>query len=114
MHNQIEQSKDMKRNSKSTNQKQLTILNKRYDRLLELNQIHHYTFMVLDASGKLVPNPKEDKYTNLLLRIRAEKQRLWNEIRKENPKYSENVNNGIKALVSLTKADMFNLTSPIV
>jgi len=101
----------MKTNS---NQNQLAILNNRYDKLLELNQIHHYTFMVLDASGKLIPNPKEDKYTNLLLKIRAKKQHLWNEIRKDNPKYSESVKNGIDALISLTRNEIFNLTSPIV
>ena len=101
----------MKTNS---NQNQLAILNNRYDKLLELNQIHHYTFMVLDAYGKLTANPKEDKYTKLLLKIRAEKQRIWSEIRKDNPKYSESVKNGIDALISLTRNEIFNLTSPIV
>ncbi len=94
-------------------QHRLSVLNFRYDKLLELNQKHHYTFMILGENGKLIPNPKEEKYTNLLLSIKREKQRIWNEIRKTNTKYSDNVNNGIKAIVSLTKSDLFQITSPI-
>lgn len=83
----------------------IATLNNRYDRLLELNQTHHYTFD---------KNPKCDKYLSLLLKIKAEKIQIWNENRKNNSKYSENLNNGLKAVISLTRNDLFNLTSPIL
>ncbi len=92
-------------------QHRLSILNYRYDKLLELNQKHHYTFMILGENAKLIPNPKEEKYTNLLLKIRVEKRILMTQIRETNLKYCSNINNGIKALISLSKKDLHKLTS---
>lgn len=91
--------------------KRIADLNNRYDRLLELNQTHHYTFMIL-VDGKLARNPDQDRYLRMLLEIRNEKHKLWLRVRELSPRYMMNVNNGIQSVVSLTKSDMFHLTSP--
>lgn len=90
----------------------LAQLNRRYDRVLELNQNYGFTFSKM-FMGELVVNPRHDAYMNVLLSIRKEKQELRLRIRELSPKMMDNINEGIRALVTMTREDMFNLTSPM-
>ena len=98
---------------KKSNNNRLAVLNARYERLVELNQTHHYTTMVLTNEG-LKSNPKEKKYTRLLKRIYEEKVGIWIFNRKNNQIYSENIENAKTAIVSITRDHLFNLTSPVL
>ena len=98
---------------KSENSNRLVVLSARREKLIELNQKHHYTSMVLTKDG-LKPNQKEKQYTNLLLRIHGEKVGLWIFNRENNKVYSGHLENAKKAFASLTSEHLFNLTSPAV
>ena len=107
--NQIE----MTNIAKKSNSYRLAVLNARYERLVELNQTHHYTTMVLTSEG-LRANPKEKKYTRLLKKIYEEKVGIWVFNRKNNKVYLDNLENAKTAIVSMTKNHLFNLTSPVL
>lgn len=101
------------------NQSRLSVLNNRYERLIELNNIINYVGMVL-IGNDLKPNPKEQKYLKLLLAIKSEKQTIWIENRHLNQKYADSLEiakqsniNYLKS-ITLTKQDLFNLTSPVL
>jgi hypothetical protein len=103
----------------SENNKRLAVLNNRYEKLLELNSIRSYVSMILTENG-LVSNPKTTKYLNLLLAIKKEKQTIWIDNRNLNQKYAESLevakqnNARYLASITLTRNDLFNLTSPIL
>jgi len=97
---------------KSENNNRVEILNARYEKLVLLNQQNKYTEMVLTSEG-LKPNPKAKKYTKLLKRIYEEKVGLYVFNRENNKTYSKNIDNAKKAIVSLTRNHLFNLTSPV-
>ena len=101
----------------SENNKRLAILNNRYEKLIELNSIRSYVSMILTENG-LVSNPKTQKYLNLILAIKREKQTILIENRILNQKYVESLevakqtNAKYLASITLTRQDLFNLTSP--
>ena len=101
------------------NHKRLAVLNNRYEKLIELNSIRNYVSMILTEKG-LEPNPKTPKYLKLLLAIKSEKQAIWIENRNLNQKYADSLevakqsNLNYLASITLTKQDLFNLTSPMV
>jgi hypothetical protein len=101
------------------NQKRLSVLNNRYEKLIELNSIRSYVSMILTESG-LVSNPKTTKYLNLLLAIKREKQNLWIENRNLNQNYAESLefakqkNARYLASITLTRTDLYNLTAPVL
>lgn len=84
-----------------TNVQRLAVLNNRYERLLELNAQFRYT-----------SSERCNQYLQLLLAIRREKQNIWLQNR-ENPKVAANLENAKKAVVSLTRSHLFNLTNPV-
>ena len=95
----------------------LEVLNNRYEKLIEINSIRDYVSMILTENG-LESNPKTSKYLKLLLNIKTQKQDLWIENRKLNQKHSQALEvaktsniNYLKS-ITLTKSDLFNLTSP--
>ena len=77
------------------------VLHQRYERLLELNRTHDY-----------VRNEKHDKYIALLIEIKKQKAVLDLKYRELNQVYNQQVNDGIKALTSLTREHLFKLTNP--
>ena len=99
--------------AKKSNNNRLAVLNARYERLIELNQKHRYTTMVLTNEG-LKSNPKENQYTRLLKKIYQEKVGIWVFNRKNNEVYSENLENAKTAIVSMTREHLFNLTAPVI
>jgi hypothetical protein len=76
----------------SENFKRLSVLNNRFEKLVELNRIHQYCTMDAD-----VINPKQRKYTHLLLAIKKEKQLIWAANRNLSEKTAENIENAKKA-----------------
>ena len=70
-------------------------LQERRERLISLNKKHNYVTMVFTKQG-LVPNPKSDKYTNLLLQINRECVNLQIEHSKKfdktNYRFNANIN----------------------
>lgn len=102
----------------SENNKRLVILNNRYEKLIELNSIRSYVSMILTGNG-LVTNPKTNKYLNVLLMIKLQKQALWIENRNLNENYDESLeaakqaNARYLASITLTKTQLFNLTAPL-
>ncbi len=101
------------------NQSRLSVLNNRYERLIELNNIINYVGMVL-IGNDLKPNPKEQKYLKLLLAIKSEKNAIWIQNRKLNKKYAKSLEkakqNNLDYLksITLTKQDLFILTAPVL
>lgn len=83
-----------------TNIQRLSVLNNRYERLIELNVRFRY------ASSE-----RCGQYLGLLLQIKKEKQLIWMENRKD-PQVSQNLENAKKAVISLTRQQLFNLTYP--
>ena len=83
-----------------TNVQRLAVLNNRYERLIELNQSHHYC-----------ATEKCGKYLGLLLKIKKEKTLIWLQNR-ENPTVAANLENAKKAVISLTRSHLFNITNP--
>lgn len=79
----------------------LAQLSERYERVIELNKKNNYTSMGLE-NDKLVTNPKNEQYNRLLIEIKKERVKLWNE-RRLNPVYAQNLetakNNIIKYLI---------------
>ena len=96
----------------SENYKRLDVLNERYEKLIALNQTHHYTIMVLEG-GKLIDNPKTDQYLKLLTQIYVEKGGIWMFNRKYNKIYKDNLKTATSNLATITKKQLFHLTSPI-
>ena len=80
----------------------LSVLNNRYERLIELNTKFRYT-----------STERCSQYLGLLLQIKKEKQLIWIENRKD-PIVSKNLENAKKAVVSLTRQHLFNLTNPML
>ena len=101
----------------SENNKRLMVLNNRYEKLIELNSIRSYVSMILTYNG-LISNPKTNKYLNLLLMIKLEKQAIWIDNRNLNENYAESLeaakqtNARYLASITLTKNKLFNLTAP--
>ena len=85
-----------------TNVQRLAVLNNRYEKLIELNARFRYT-----------SSERCSQYLRVLLQIKKEKQSIWIENRKD-PIVSKNLENAKKAVVSLTRQHLFNLTNPLV
>lgn len=86
-------------------QNKLMVLNERLEKLIELNQKHHYT-----ASG--TPEKKIKQYYNLLLMIRNERQDIYIEKRK-NESYSGHLETAKNNITTILKGNLFNLTAPV-
>ena len=78
------------------------ILTIRYNKLLELNNRNHFTFMIL-INGKLEPNPKVDKYLKLLLEIKRQKHVLRVEYRENNPEYLARIERAKNSTINLIR-----------
>jgi hypothetical protein len=95
----------------SENNKRLLTLNNRYEKLLALNSLNHYC---------VTGNSKTGKYLCLILEIRKQRQAIWIENRQLNKKYNESLMNAKIANIeflksrTLTKQQLFNLTSPVL
>lgn len=68
--------------------------------------------MVSTKDG-LIPNPKEDQYLRLLLENHEEKTGLWLFNQENNKVYASHLEQAKKARVSMTRTQLFNLTSPV-
>ena len=97
---------------KISNNKRLAVLNARYERLIELNQNHQYTTMVLTKDG-LKPNPKAKQYIKLLKKIYEQKVSIWISNRRDNKVSAENLETAKTAIVSITREHLFHLTAPL-
>ena len=93
------------------NRKRLSVLNDRYEKILELNKINRYV-------STLSSERKTNQYYSLLSEIKKQQYTIWNENRKLNKKYSASIERAkqnaslyLKS-ITLTKSDLFNLTSP--
>ena len=93
------------------NRKRLSVLNDRYEKILELNRINRY---VCTSSSER----KTNQYYNLLSEIKKQQYSIWNENRKLNKTYSASIERAKQNAslylrsITLTKSDIWNLTSP--
>lgn len=78
------------------------------DYLIERNRRYNYVTMLVTDKG-LVPNPKTDVYTGLLLEIRRRKISLYNQRRETDQNYAQNL---AVATGQITKNILYHLTNP--
>lgn len=91
------------------NRKRIAQLNERIERLIQMNSVKRYTTMITGENGKLIPNPKADQYSRLLLEIHKEKTGLYFFNRENNHEYRSHLNMASSMNMNMLK----NLTSPV-
>ena len=92
------------------NRKRIAQLNERIERLIEMNRAKGYTSMITGDNGTLIPNPKANQYSRILLSIHKEKAGLYLFNRENNHEYRSLLNKASSMNMNLLK----HLTIPIL
>ena len=91
----------------SATKNRLTVLNERLEKLIELNQKHHYT-------SSFSNERKIKQYYSLLTRIRSEKQDIHIAIRENNAVYNSHVEKAKNNVVDVLRNHFLHNLKPAV